>query len=72
MTVMTTKMIAAQTRSSTIALLLDQEKAYDRVLPDYLTHIMRSFRIPAGIINSVRNLFFPPEYKSISTAHYFQ
>lgn len=52
-----TKTIATHT-SSSIALLLDQEKAYDRIHPTYLSQIMKSFGIPAPLISCITELFF--------------
>lgn len=40
------------------ALLLDQEKAYDRVHPEYLKAVLQQFRFPASLINSIMHLFF--------------
>ncbi|KAG1400351.1 hypothetical protein G6F59_013187 [Rhizopus arrhizus] len=36
-------------KSSAVGLLLDQEKAYDRVHPEYLSQVMRRFGIPAQL-----------------------
>lgn len=44
--------------SPSIGLLLDQEKAYDRIHPEYLQLIMHQFGIPATLITSIINLFF--------------
>lgn len=44
--------------SSSIALLLDQEKAYDRIHPSYLRQVLSKFGIPDDFINAVNNLFF--------------
>jgi hypothetical protein len=41
-----------------IALLLDQEKAYDRVHPSYLRAVMRKFGFPLVLVNSIIGLFF--------------
>jgi hypothetical protein len=58
MTVQAIKMLANQQHSTSIGLLLDQEKAYDRVHPTYLSTIMTRFGIPATMITSITNLFF--------------
>ncbi|KAG1016750.1 hypothetical protein G6F26_012278 [Rhizopus arrhizus] len=36
-------------KSSAVGLLLDQEKAYDRVHPEYLSQVMRRFGVPAQL-----------------------
>lgn len=53
-----TKLLATTTNSSTIALLLDQEKAYDRIHPNYLQQVMLQFGIPQMITQSIISLFF--------------
>ncbi|KAK4518783.1 uncharacterized protein ATC70_009006 [Mucor velutinosus] len=53
-----TRLIAAETSSDSIALLLDQEKAYDRIHPDYLRAVMQRFNMPTNIIHSLLTLFF--------------
>lgn len=49
--------IATYARSDCIALLLDQQKAYDRIHFDYLKSCMRAFNIPSTIIHSITSLF---------------
>ncbi|CEP13428.1 hypothetical protein [Parasitella parasitica] len=49
--------IATQTSSSTIALLLNQEKAYDWVHLDYLRACMNAFQIPTTLTTAIINLF---------------
>lgn len=44
--------------SSSIALLLDQEKAYDRIHPSYLRRVLSAFGIPDSFIVAITNLFF--------------
>jgi endonuclease/exonuclease/phosphatase family metal-dependent hydrolase len=44
--------------SSAVAVLLDQEKAYDRVHPIYLARVLAHFRFPNSIISSLNHLFF--------------
>lgn len=44
--------------SSSIALLLDQEKAYDRIHPDYLHRVLHTFGIPDTFISAITRLFF--------------
>ncbi|KAG1572684.1 hypothetical protein G6F47_005257 [Rhizopus delemar] len=41
-----------------IALLLDQEKAYDRVRPSYLRSVLLKFGFPTVLVNSLIGLFF--------------
>ncbi|KAG0901624.1 hypothetical protein G6F33_013001 [Rhizopus arrhizus] len=41
-----------------IALLLDQEKAYDRVHPSYLRSVLLKFGFPTVLVNSLIGLFF--------------
>ena len=40
------------------ALLLDQEKAYDRVHPEYLQAVLHHFGFPAPFVDSIMHLFF--------------
>jgi hypothetical protein len=49
--------IATQAQSETIALLLDQQKAYDRIHFDYLQECMQAFNIPTTVIQSIITLF---------------
>lgn len=41
-----------------LGLLLDQEKAYDRVLPVYLLEVLRKMNFPESIIHCIHQLFF--------------
>ncbi|SAM09001.1 hypothetical protein [Absidia glauca] len=45
-------------RMDGVGLLLDQEKAYDRVHPVYLQKVLAAFGIPQILITSIINLFF--------------
>jgi hypothetical protein len=54
----TIKMIAQHQKSQSIALMLDQEKAYDRIHPEYLASTMKQFGIPHTLIQSIITLFF--------------
>jgi len=58
LTVNCMKMVAQQYRSTSIGLLLDQEKAYDRIHPCYLRQIMSAFNVPDTLIHSITSLFF--------------
>ncbi|SAL97551.1 hypothetical protein [Absidia glauca] len=49
---------ARQQRDPGIGLLLDQEKAYDRVHPDYLRKTMLAFGFPSLFVECVYSLFF--------------
>lgn len=49
--------ISHQAQSDTIALLLDQQKAYDRIHFDYLQECMQAFNIPSKITQSIVSLF---------------
>ncbi|KAG2198727.1 hypothetical protein INT47_005412 [Mucor saturninus] len=60
-TLQTVMSIAEHTSSKTIGLLLDQEKAYDRIHPTYLARMMNKFGIPSSIISSLCTLFFTTE-----------
>ncbi|RCH90308.1 hypothetical protein CU098_007403 [Rhizopus stolonifer] len=44
--------------SNSIALLLDQEKAYNRIHPTYLAQFMHAFNIPHILIESIASLSF--------------
>jgi hypothetical protein len=41
-----------------VAVLLDQEKAYDRVHPEYLRLVLLRFGFPASLVSSLSSLFF--------------
>ncbi|CEP09838.1 hypothetical protein, partial, partial [Parasitella parasitica] len=56
-----TKLLANQMSSDHIALLLDQEKAYDRIHPTYLQAVMQRFNIPSSITHSLLTLLFSTE-----------
>ncbi|KAK4516081.1 uncharacterized protein ATC70_011043 [Mucor velutinosus] len=49
--------LATATHSTSIALLLDQEKAYDRVNLEYLTAVLTAFNMPPSLISSLLSLF---------------
>ncbi|KAG1592700.1 hypothetical protein G6F47_009347 [Rhizopus delemar] len=49
---------AKSTNSKALGLLLDQEKAYDRVHPDYLQKVLTHFGFSPSFIQSVLDLFF--------------
>lgn len=57
-TLQTVMAIAEHTLPNTIGLLLDQEKAYDRIHPSYLARMMTKFGIPSPIKESLCTLFF--------------
>jgi hypothetical protein len=46
---------------SAVGVLLDQEKAYDWIHPEYLTQVMSAFGYPLMLVNSIVNLFFSTE-----------
>lgn len=49
---------ACSLKSPGVGLLLDQEKAYDRVHPHYLRQVMTQFQFPLQLIECVSQLFF--------------
>ncbi|KAK4509867.1 uncharacterized protein ATC70_007171 [Mucor velutinosus] len=49
---------AAAPNDPNVAVLLDQEKAYDRVNPTYLTMVLHQFGFPASLVDSISGLFF--------------
>lgn len=50
--------MAEATSDPSVGLLLDQEKAYDRIHPDYLHRVMSALQIPASFISTICALFF--------------
>lgn len=44
--------------SPSVGVLLDQEKAYDKVHPGYLKQVMQRFGLPSPFIDSIIHLFF--------------
>ncbi|KAG0934661.1 hypothetical protein G6F30_009715 [Rhizopus arrhizus] len=49
---------ARSSNSDALGLLLDQEKAYDRVHPDYLRQVLLRFGFPQTFVDSILGLFF--------------
>ncbi|KAJ8656559.1 hypothetical protein O0I10_007636 [Lichtheimia ornata] len=49
---------ATRASNTSVAVFLDQEKAYDRVHPEYLRRVMTHFGFPTSLINSLSMLFF--------------
>ncbi|KAG1436851.1 hypothetical protein G6F55_014154 [Rhizopus delemar] len=47
------KIEAEQQQSNEICLLLDQEKAYDRVHPEYLRQVMLQFGFPPSLVSTI-------------------
>ncbi|KAG1489709.1 hypothetical protein G6F52_009440 [Rhizopus delemar] len=45
-------------KSSAVGLLLDKEKAYDRVHPTYLSQVMIRFGVPPPLVTTIIGLFF--------------
>lgn len=43
---------------STVGVLLDQEKAYDRVHPEYLKEVLLGLGFPILFVNAISSLFF--------------
>lgn len=48
---------AKLTKSPLVAVLLDQEKAYDRIHPEYLSRVLSHFGCPSSLISSLDTLF---------------
>ncbi|KAI9309768.1 hypothetical protein BX666DRAFT_1812077, partial [Dichotomocladium elegans] len=44
--------------SEAVAVLLDQEKAYDRVHPQYFRLVLSRFNFPPHLISALMSLFF--------------
>ncbi|KAG1442792.1 hypothetical protein G6F56_010922 [Rhizopus delemar] len=65
-------------QSESIGLLLDQEKAYDRIHPDYLTQVLRRFGVPPSLHKGdplsplLFNIAFDPFLRLISSDSTFQ
>lgn len=57
MTLHCAQALATATQSTAITLLLDQEKAYDRVNLDYLSAVLQAFNMPTVITSSLLSLF---------------
>jgi len=51
------QMIATKSKMPSVALFLDQEKAYDRIHFSYLDAMMQAFNIPRTLITAILNLF---------------
>jgi hypothetical protein len=49
---------AKNTESAAIGLLLDQEKAYDRVHSFYLSRVLCHFGFPTSIVSCIKSLYF--------------
>ncbi|KAG1558904.1 hypothetical protein G6F49_004084 [Rhizopus delemar] len=49
---------AAVRNSDEIGLLCDQEKAYDRIHPNYLRTVLEQYGFPTSFVSSIDNLFF--------------
>ncbi|KAG1320952.1 hypothetical protein G6F63_014012 [Rhizopus arrhizus] len=49
---------AEQRQSTEVGLLLDQEKAYDRVNPEYLKQVLLKFGFPSTLVQIIDKLFF--------------
>ncbi|KAG1034961.1 hypothetical protein G6F43_013321 [Rhizopus delemar] len=49
---------AAVRNSDEIGILCDQEKAYDRIHPDYLRTVLEQYGFPASFVSSIDKLFF--------------
>ncbi|KAI8080405.1 hypothetical protein BDF21DRAFT_317576, partial [Thamnidium elegans] len=45
---------ARKTKSPLVAVLLDQEKAYDRIHPEYIGRVLS----PPGLVSTLDKLFF--------------
>ena len=52
-----------------IGLMLDQEKAYDRIHPSYLRQVMQRFGIPSSIILAIERLFFGTQIRINVNGH---
>lgn len=50
------RLLAAEQSSDSIALLLGQEKAYNRIHPEYFRAVMQRFNLPANLIHSLVTL----------------
>ncbi|EIE75892.1 hypothetical protein RO3G_00596 [Rhizopus delemar RA 99-880] len=57
--------VAQRMKLPGIALLLDQEKAYDRVHPQYLQACLDKFGFPQSLVASIISLFFEPLLRAI-------
>ncbi|KAG2214076.1 hypothetical protein INT45_010955 [Circinella minor] len=58
-----------QQHHDTIGLMLDFEKAYDRLHPVYLSTVLKKFGFPTCIINSICNLFFSTQIRININGH---
>lgn len=71
-TLQTVTLLATAQKSSSIALLLDQNKAYDRIHPDYLSQVMEAFGIPSTITQCIISLFFTTQIQINVNGHITQ
>ncbi|CDH53913.1 hypothetical protein RO3G_14532 [Lichtheimia corymbifera JMRC:FSU:9682] len=63
---------ASEQASTEIGLLLDQEKAYDRVHPNYLSAVLHRFGFPSSIIQAICTLFFSTSIRINVNGHISQ
>ena len=61
---------ARATNSDHIVLLLDQEKAYDRVHPIYLRSVLLKFGFPPKFVASLIGLFFGNQVRININGHF--
>ncbi|OAD67876.1 hypothetical protein PHYBLDRAFT_102335, partial [Phycomyces blakesleeanus NRRL 1555(-)] len=67
-----TKLVMEQARqdgSSGIGLLLDQEKAYDRVRPEYLRQVLQHFDFHPSLVTRISQLFFSTQIQINVNGH---
>jgi hypothetical protein len=61
-----------ETNNTNIGLLINQEKAYDRINTTYLTAVLKKFKFPKHLITCIDHLFFSTTIRINVNSHLSQ